>query len=135
MPGSDGAGEVLATGPDSAWKPGDRVVLAPNAWRRGSDQPGFDTIRIIGGAAIDGTLRELAVATDDSLIRAPANLSFEEACCLPTAGNSAMRALFGEEATVGFKTKPGDWVLAQGTGAVSLWTIQVGFCPNALPSA
>jgi NADPH:quinone reductase-like Zn-dependent oxidoreductase len=123
-PGSDGAGEVVAAGPSSTWKVGDRVVLAPNTWRSGPDQRDFKFETTLG-ATVQGTLRQLAVVGDEFLVKAPANATYEEAACLPTAGVTAFRALFGEVKGQADGLKAGDWVLTQGTGGVSLWAVQV----------
>lgn len=57
-----------------------------------------------------------------SLVHAPQNLSFEEAATLPCAGLTAYNALTGL-----VPVKPGDTVLVQGTGGVSMFVI--GFSP------
>lgn len=123
-PCSDGAGKVVATGPESVWKVGDRVALAPNKWRDGPDQRDFKLETAIG-ATVQGTLRQLAVVADEYLVAAPANASYEEIACLPTAGVTAFRALFGEVADQVDRLRAGDRVLTQGTGGVSLWALQV----------
>ena len=55
----------------------------------------------------------------EGVSRIPSHLSFLEAATLPCAGLTAWRALF-EEARV----KPGDTVLVQGTGGVSIFALQ-----------
>jgi NADPH:quinone reductase-like Zn-dependent oxidoreductase len=123
-PGSDGAGEVIATSPNSHWKIGDRVILAPNTWREGRDQRDFYFESTLG-ATVQGTLRQLAVVGDEGLVSAPKGLTFEEAATLPTAGVTAFRALFGEVDRQRDRVREGEWVLTQGTGGVSLWAVQV----------
>ncbi len=62
---------------------------------------------------------ELAVLPEHGLVRAPSHLTFEEAATLPCAGVTAWNALV-ESGGV----KPGDTVLVQGTGGVSLFALQ-----------
>lgn len=123
-PCSDGAGEVVACGPSSEWKVGERMILAPNSWREDPDQRDFEFHSVLGGTT-QGSLRELAVVEDNMLIAASKSLSFEENATLSTAGVTAYRALLGEVADQADAIKKGDWVLTQGTGGVSLWAIQV----------
>jgi NADPH:quinone reductase-like Zn-dependent oxidoreductase len=49
----------------------------------------------------------------------PSNLTFEEAATLPCAALTAWRALFDEA-----RIRPGDTVLVQGTGGVSIFALQ-----------
>lgn len=74
------------------------------------------------GGAIDGTLREYAAFNQEGLVRKPSNLNFVEASTLSCAGLTAWNGLFGLDSR---KLKPGDWVLTQGTGGVSLFALQV----------
>ena len=53
------------------------------------------------------------------MTRAPANYSMTEAATLPCAALTAWRALMVEA-----RIKPGDWVLTQGTGGVSIFALQ-----------
>ena len=50
----------------------------------------------------------------------PSNLNFLEAATLTCAGLTAWNALYGLESC---KLMPGDWVLTQGTGGVSLFAV------------
>ncbi len=59
----------------------------------------------------DGTLAEYVWVPERNLVAKPAELSFEEAACVPTAWLTAFRMLF-TKAGVG----PGDTVLVQGAG-------------------
>jgi NADPH:quinone reductase-like Zn-dependent oxidoreductase len=59
----------------------------------------------------DGTLAQRVAVPTANLIPKPAELSFEEAACLPTAWLTAYRMLFH-----GANLKPGDSVLVQGVG-------------------
>ncbi|RKG79096.1 NAD(P)-dependent alcohol dehydrogenase [Corallococcus exercitus] len=120
VPVSDGVGEVVATGADvQRFRVGDRVIpsYVPD-WVRGP--PREDTARRRLGGPLDGLLREYACVHEDAAIAAPAHLSDAEAATLPIAGVTAWHALF-TQAHVG----PGDTVVAQGTGGVSLFVVQL----------
>lgn len=119
IPGSDGAGEVVAVGEGvTRCKPGDRVVanLMP-AWIEG--EPDETKAKSALGAAVDGVLREYMVMDEHGLLPVPAHLSFLEAATLPCAALTAWNALM-EVAHI----KPGDTVLVMGTGGVSIFAFQ-----------
>ncbi|WP_017603375.1 zinc-binding dehydrogenase [Nocardiopsis alkaliphila] len=74
----------------------------------------------------DGTLAEKVLVPRENLVPKPAELSFEEAACLPTAWLTAYSMLFGKA-----DLRPGSTVLVQGAGggvSVALITLasQVG---------
>ena len=71
------------------------------------------------GADTNGMLAEEVVLPEQGFVKVPAHLSFEEAAALPCAAVTAWHALFESGAT-----KPGDTVLIQGTGGVSLFALQ-----------
>ena len=119
IPVSDGAGEVVATGAGvTRFKPGDRVAASfmPD-WVDGppDDEKGRSAL---GGGGV-GMLAELAVLPEHGLVRIPSHLNIEEAATLPCAGVTAWNALV-ESGGI----KPGDTVLVQGTGGVSLFALQ-----------
>jgi NADPH:quinone reductase-like Zn-dependent oxidoreductase len=119
VPVSDGAGEVVATGAGAArFKPGDRVVssFAP-LWVDGP--PTEAGARSALGAEAGGLLAQRAVIPEKGLVHVPDHLSFEEAATLPCAAVTAWNAII-ESARI----KPGDTVLIQGTGGVSLFALQ-----------
>ncbi len=120
VPCSDGAGEVLAVGPGvRRFKPGDRVAgIFSQTWLAGP--PSGAARKGTLGGPLDGMLRELAVLSEEGLVPLPAHLSFEEGACLPCAGLTAWNALFGGESPL----KPGDTVLLEGTGGVSIFALQ-----------
>lgn len=64
---------------------------------------------------MDGVLQEYRVFKADALLHIPKHLSYEEAACYPCAGVTAWNALYG-----GTPLKPGQTVLFQGTGGVSM---------------
>jgi NADPH:quinone reductase-like Zn-dependent oxidoreductase len=121
VPLSDGAGEVVAVGHEvTTWKPGDRVV-APffPAWIDGA-LTGEKAASALGGD-VDGLLREYATLPADCLLPIPGHLSFEQAATLPCAAVTAWNGLF----TSG-NLRPGQTLLLQGTGGVSLFGLQFG---------
>jgi NADPH:quinone reductase-like Zn-dependent oxidoreductase len=119
IPLSDGAGEVVATGDGATrFKAGDRVVacFAP-AWLDGP--PTEAKGRSALGADAGGVLAEEVVLPEDGLLLIPAHLGFAKAATLPCAAVTAWNALV-ENGGI----KPGDTVLVQGTGGVSLFALQ-----------
>lgn len=118
--GSDGAGEVIKVGSRvSRWKPGDRVItLFCQDHQYGA--PTAESVMTALGGVVDGTLRQYAVFSQDGLVRMPNNLSYTEAATLTCAGLTSWNALYGLK-----ELKPGQTVLVQGTGGVSLFALQV----------
>ncbi|POS74176.1 menadione-induced gene-6 [Diaporthe helianthi] len=116
---SDGAGEVVEVGGSvTRFKPGDKVVTLFNQ----GHQFGAVDIAATGtglGGAVDGTLREYAVFNENGVSRAPENLNALEAATLTCAGLTAWNALYGLKPVL-----PGQWVLVQGTGGVSIFALQ-----------
>jgi NADPH:quinone reductase-like Zn-dependent oxidoreductase len=115
IPLSDAAGEVEAVGAGvTRFKDGDRVLdsFYPT-WFGGPRTAVID----LYGWQRDGWLTEYKVVSAESLSLAPPHLTFEEAATLPCAGVTAWSALAG----IG----PGDTVLTQGTGGVSLFALQL----------
>ncbi|MBV8553549.1 MAG: NAD(P)-dependent alcohol dehydrogenase [Acidobacteriaceae bacterium] len=119
VPLSDGAGVVEEAGPGvTHFKKGDRVMSCffP-AWLDGPPTP--ETVKPALGGNVDGVLREHAVFREDGLVHTPKNLSDEEAATLPCAGLTAWHALFEN-----ILAQPGETVLLQGTGGVSIFGLQ-----------
>jgi NADPH:quinone reductase-like Zn-dependent oxidoreductase len=71
----------------------------------------MDSDRAILSERHDGTHAELVAVPRRNLVDKPAELSFEEACCLPTAWLTAYRMLFTRAGA-----RPGARVLVQGAG-------------------
>ncbi|WP_194792302.1 zinc-dependent alcohol dehydrogenase family protein [Pseudomonas sp. UFMG81] len=119
IPMADGAGEVIAVGAGvSEFKVGDAVVSTffPD-WLAGDAQvEGFASVP---GDGIDGYAREQVTARATSFTLAPQGYSHAEAATLTTAGLTAWRALMSDD-----HLKPGDTVLVQGTGGVSIFALQ-----------
>ncbi|KAI8631459.1 hypothetical protein F5Y19DRAFT_423813 [Xylariaceae sp. FL1651] len=124
---SDGAGEVLEVGSKvTRWKKGDRVVTLFNQGHQyGALDVAASTTGV--GGVVDGTLRQYAVYNEIGLVRAPKNLDYAEAATLTCAGVTSWNALYG------LKTlKPGETVLVQGTGGVSLFALQFAKAAGAI---
>src|SRR5450755_279624 len=79
------------------------------------------------GGTLDGPLRQYAVISDESLVSIPSHLSYAEASTLPCAALTAWNCLYGGGRRVG----KGDMVLTQGTGGVSLFTVQFAIAAGA----
>ena len=119
VPLTDGAGIVDAVGPGvSEWSEGDMVIarFSPE-WDGGR----FTRARTLacGGITADGYATEYTVKPASWFTRAPRGYSAAEAATLGCAALTAWRALFGETAL-----RPGDWVMTQGTGGVSIFALQ-----------
>nr|WP_137678192.1 NAD(P)-dependent alcohol dehydrogenase [Parerythrobacter lutipelagi] len=126
IPMSDGAGEVVAIGDGVAeFAVGDAVVSTffPD-WLDGS--PPQTAFTRVPGDGIDGYARETITAPSHWFTRAPAGYSHAEAATLTCAGLTAWRALF-----VDYALKPGDTVLVQGTGGVSIFALQLAKAAGA----
>ena len=117
IPLSDGAGTVLSVGKNvSRVKPGDRVAGIFNQnWITGESPR---KALALGGDR-NGVLAQQIVLPQEGVVRIPDGLSFEEAATLPCAGVTAWTALM-----VSGGLKPGETVLIQGTGGVSLFALQ-----------
>ncbi|KAI0153361.1 hypothetical protein BJ166DRAFT_468991 [Pestalotiopsis sp. NC0098] len=117
--GSDGAGEVLEVGSKvQQWKKGDKVVTLFNQGHQ------FGPVTVAAsqtglGGIVDGTLRQFGVFNENGLVRAPKNLDHVEASTLTCAGLTSWNALYGLK-----PLKPGETVLVQGTGGVSIFALQ-----------
>ncbi len=119
IPMADGAGEVIAVGEGvSEFVVGDAVVSTffPD-WLDG--QPLVEGFATVPGDGIDGYAREVVTARATSFTLAPKGYSHAEAATLTTAGLTAWRALMADDSL-----KPGDSVLVQGTGGVSIFALQ-----------
>ena len=75
--------------------------------------------RLALGGTRPGVLQELLLLDAEGVSRIPDHLSFAEAATLPCAGLTAWRALFDEA-----HLRPGQTVLVQGTGGVSIFALQ-----------
>jgi NADPH:quinone reductase-like Zn-dependent oxidoreductase len=126
VPASDGAGEVVAVGGAvERLRPGDRVAASffP-AWRDGPLSDAHHASTLGGGQ--DGMLAEEVVLPEGAWLALPEQLSFEAAATLPCAGVTAYHALFEAAAL-----RPGDTLLVQGTGGVSIFALQLARAAGA----
>ncbi|KAL8647172.1 MAG: hypothetical protein Q9210_005717 [Variospora velana] len=121
VPGCDGAGTVEAVGARVyQFKPGDKVLTLLNQ----AHYAGPINLRIMGtglGGAYDGTFRQYGAFEENGLVHMPSTLDFKQGSTLPCAAVTAWNALYGLESKA---LKPGDTVLTQGTGGVSIFALQ-----------
>jgi NADPH:quinone reductase-like Zn-dependent oxidoreductase len=117
--GADGAGEVVALGPDvSRVRVGDRVAAAMfPRWMDG--RIAWEYAPQLGGS-LDGMMTEYVAMSEDALVRLPDHLSFEEGATLSCAAVTAWNALTGAR-----HLQAGDRVLTLGSGGVSLFALQL----------
>jgi NADPH:quinone reductase-like Zn-dependent oxidoreductase len=118
-PFSDGCGIVEAVGPGvTRVQPGDRVAtMFFQNWISGP--PTLEKLMSSLGSPIPGAGRELGVFSQEGLSKVPEFLSDQQVATLPCAALTAWRALF-EDADL----RPGDTVVLQGTGGVSIFGLQ-----------
>lgn len=121
VPFSDGAGEVAAVGEGvTKWKAGDRVMpIFAQGWFDGETSEEKRRTSLGAGAQWDGVLREYGAFSQESVVRIPEYLSYEEAATLPCAALTAWNAL-----TVSGRLKAGETVVTLGTGGVSIFALQ-----------
>jgi NADPH:quinone reductase-like Zn-dependent oxidoreductase len=117
--GSDAAGEVVSVGHGvKSCKTGDHVVgcFMPH-WVDGpiTEAAARSTL----GSERDGVLAEMVVLNETGVVPLPGKLTFAEAATLPCAAVTAWNALTGG------RCGPGKTVLAQGTGGVSVFALQL----------
>ena len=120
IPLSDGAGEVVAVGPEvKRVAVGDLVtpLFFPN-WFSG-EALGAERA-VSSGLEAPGVMRELAIYNEAAVVPAATHLSAAEAACLPCASLTAWTALV-EKSGIG----AGDCVLIQGTGGVAIAALQL----------
>ncbi|WP_446655208.1 zinc-dependent alcohol dehydrogenase family protein [Blastomonas sp.] len=119
IPLSDGVGIVEAVGHEARrFRVGDRVMgtFFPD-WIRGDCHAGG--VAHMRGDHVDGFAASSVTMSETGFTRVPRNLDAVAAACLPCAGLTAWRALFVEGSL-----RPGETVLVQGTGGVSLFALQ-----------
>lgn len=126
VPCSDGAGEVAAVGAGvSRVQVGDRVAgIFFQTWL---DGPLSEEVhaQALGGSA-QGMLAEYVVLSEQGVVKLPDFLSFEEAASLPCAGVTAWNSLVEQG-----RLQPGQTVLLQGTGGVSVLALQLAKAAGA----
>ncbi|MEB2310731.1 MAG: NAD(P)-dependent alcohol dehydrogenase [Sorangiineae bacterium] len=120
VPCSDGVGEVIALGAGvTRVKAGERVcpIFAPG-YRAG--RPTRARLRSTLGGPLDGTLVDYLVIDAEDVVPAPPHLTDAEAASLPCAPVTAWNALVEQGGL-----RPGDTVLVEGTGGVSISALQI----------
>jgi NADPH:quinone reductase-like Zn-dependent oxidoreductase len=127
LPGSDGAGEVIAAGDnfDPAWR-GQHVIINPSFdW---GENPRTQGARFtILGLPRNGTLAEKIAVPATQITAKPAHLSWQEAAALPLAGLTAYRALFSRAGL-----QRGERGLISGIGGgVALFALQFALAAGA----
>jgi NADPH:quinone reductase-like Zn-dependent oxidoreductase len=119
-PFSDGCGIVEAVGPGvTRVEPGDRVsTLFFEDWIGGG--PSVEKAgSALGGGRPRGAGAERIVLSQEGVSKTPDYLDDRQVACLPCAALTAWRALF-----VDARLEPGDTVVLQGTGGVSIFGLQ-----------
>ncbi len=119
IPMSDGAGEIIAIGKDVLeWKVGDRVMsMFFPGWTEGL--PSLKKIMGVSGEIIDGYMAEQSCVPSYGLTLIPDGYSYAQAATLPCAGLTAWNALMHTG-----QLKPGQSVLIEGTGGMSMFGLQ-----------
>ena len=117
VPLSDGAGTVAETGAGvTRVKAGDLVCPAfAQLWISGALREEYRPGML--GGPLDGVMQEYMVLPESGVVKAPAHLSAIEAATLPCAAVTAWSAV------IGGGVEPGDVVVTQGTGGVSLFAM------------
>ena len=118
-PFSDGCGVVEAVGEGvTRVKPGDRVAtLFFQGWISGP--PALEKVVTALGFPIPGAGSELQTFSEHGVSKVPDFLTDQQVATLPCAALTAWRGLF-EDANL----QPGDTVVLQGTGGVSIFGLQ-----------
>ncbi|MDO4230857.1 MAG: NAD(P)-dependent alcohol dehydrogenase [Lautropia sp.] len=126
IPVSDAVGEVVAVGDGvTRFKVGDRVNShLYSRWLDGT--PGPDEPMYCLGMPLPGGLAEYMILHENGAVAAPASMSDEEAATLPIAALTAWYSLMD----VG-RLEPGQTVLVQGTGGVSIFAAQIAAAHGA----
>ena len=120
IPMSDGAGVVEEIGEGvTDFAVDDKVMSC--FFPHWADGRANDLAKIAGipGDNVDGFASETVTMPASAFTNMPESYSFEQAATLPCAAATAWRALMVEA-----KVKPGDTVLVQGSGGVSVFALQ-----------
>ncbi|MCE9552989.1 MAG: NAD(P)-dependent alcohol dehydrogenase [Planctomycetes bacterium] len=118
---SDMAGVVAAVGPGVfGFKAGNRVLNAPfRQWPAGALRRDWSRT-FVGGQGVDGVLAEQIIYPADALVHVPSHMTLEQGSTLTIAGLTAWGAMVTHS-----RVRPGDWVLAHGTGGVAIFAAQL----------
>jgi NADPH:quinone reductase-like Zn-dependent oxidoreductase len=120
VPGSDLAGEVVSVGADvKRFKVGDRVVSVFHPlWLDGVPTSEARTATL--GGTLPGVLAEYVLLSEEGALAYPDYLTPAQASTLPIAAVTAWVPLFEYG-----HLRPGDTLLVQGSGGVSLFGLQL----------
>ena len=111
---ASGVVEAVGSGVERV-KPGDRVMPTFTLGWVDGPQTSFEML----GGSVDGVARQFAVFPEDSLVHLPDELGDFDGATLACAGLTSWSAL-----TQFRPTRPGDWIVAHGTGGVSIAALQ-----------
>lgn len=127
VPVSDAAGSVAAVGAGvTSFGVGDRVTTQFfTRWLDGAVPSAAQAASSLGGP-LPGVLSEYILLDETAVVATPAHLSDVEASTLPVAALTAWWALFANQPLL-----PGQTVLVQGTGGVSLFAVQLAVAAGA----
>jgi NADPH:quinone reductase-like Zn-dependent oxidoreductase len=120
IPGSDGAGQIVATGDNvEVLVPGDRVspLFFPE-WMCGEALGNERSVS--AGLETPGVLREYGIYEQNQVCKVAPHLTDAEASCYPCAGLTAWNSLVTFSGIAA-----GDTVLVQGTGGVAIMALQL----------
>lgn len=126
IPVSDAAGVVVSTGTGvTRFKAGDRVTSTLySRWVDGA--PSHNEPDFCFGAPLPGGLAEYMIIHEESAVRAPEVITDVEASTLPIAAVTAWYSLMDYG-----NLQPGQTVLVQGTGGVSIFAAQIAAAHGA----
>ena len=128
VPLSDGAGVVVEVGSAvQRFRVGDRVMgCFFRDWLSGEPPRDLDILKRTLGGPLDGMLAERVVLPERAVVATPAHLDDRQASTLPCAALTAWSALFREG-----QLYPGQVLVVQGTGGVSIAALQFGLLAGA----
>ncbi|KAF9890733.1 hypothetical protein FE257_005599 [Aspergillus nanangensis] len=119
VPTSDGAGVVVDVGSKvTQFKKGDHVVTMFFQGHQFGDINPVSHKTALGGF-LDGCLQEYGAFNEQGLVHAPKNYSSVESSTITCAALTSWNSLYGLK-----PLKPGQTVLVQGTGGVSIFGLQ-----------
>ena len=119
IPVSDGAGEVVGIGEGASRVAVGEMVAATYFTRWFDGRLTLPLAMRQTGASDDGMLAQYRVIDEESLVRLPAHLSFEEGATLTCAALTAWSCLTGPRPVLA-----GETVLTGGTGGLALFALQ-----------
>jgi NADPH:quinone reductase-like Zn-dependent oxidoreductase len=130
VPVSDGAGVIAAVGERvKNLLPGEKVfTIFKPMWRSGRLQREYEDSNL-ASPTVTGVLSEYVVLDQEYWAPMPSNLTFVEASTLTVAGVTAWNALYGHS---DYQPRPGQCVLTEGTGGVSIFSLQVNNASNSI---